>query len=146
MHGTTQINYNFPYWPIILFCPVLFFGLFVCLFVFVLFCFVCFCFLFCFVCLFLFFVLFCFVCFCFLFCFVLFVFVFCFVLFVCFFFSCSVMPVRKAVGCCCKKVDILFVHLCHFFVQLQGSGPEMFVAWLRNIFEHGFVDNSTESE
>ena len=58
------------------------------------------------------------------------------------------MPVGKAMGCCCcccKKVDILFVHLCHFFVQLQGSGPEMFVAWLLNIFEHGFVDNSTES-
>ena len=33
-----------------------------------------------------------------------------------------------------------------FFLQLQGSGPQMFVAWLLDIFEKGNFEDSTESE
>ena len=32
------------------------------------------------------------------------------------------------------------------FLQLQGSGPQMFVAWLLDIFEKGNFEDCTESE
>ena len=38
------------------------------------------------------------------------------------------------------------MYLFHYFAQLKGSETKMFVAWLIEIFERGFVEGVTETE